>query len=269
MNPNNDEILNAVQASGYLFEQEIATIFEKNDYFVKTNVAFKDIDEEKSREIDVMAYKRIHYDDENKISVGIRVLAECKNNTNPFVFICRDKNSYDNNYTPPNFVFPQVEYRIPIEGKANYFSVVKAFNYYNLNIHFPFHKKNTKAVQFCKIVRKGKDWLAMHEGIYDGLIIPIVKSLEHWKTHDSHKTEWKSYTIYFPLIVLNSEIYSIDSKQSPIKIDKVSNVSFIREIHSKTLKDTYLVDFVNKQGLEIFIKDHITNFVGEFIKAIK
>lgn len=153
--------------------------------------------------------------------------------------------------------------------KANYFSIVKAFNYYKLNTHFPFHKNSTKAVQFCKIVRKGKDWLAMHEGIYDGLIIPIVKSLEHWKTYDKHKTEWKSYTIYFPLIVLNSEIYSINSKQSPIKIDKVNNVSFIREIHSKTLKDTYLVDFVNKQGLENFIKDHITNFVEEFIKAIK
>ncbi len=43
-NPTKEEILKAVNDSGYLFEQEIGTILERNNFYIQPNVAFIDID---------------------------------------------------------------------------------------------------------------------------------------------------------------------------------------------------------------------------------
>lgn len=269
MDPSSEEIIEAISNSGYLFEQEVASILEKNNFHIKTNVAFKDEDEEKSREIDVMGFKRKFYDEEKKISVGIRILCECKNNTNPFVFICRNKNEADKNYLPPNFLFPQKDFDIPIEGSLSSYHVIPAFTFYNLNTTFPYHLDDDKAVQFCKIIRKGKDWSALHDGIYDGILMPVIKCLEYFRGYDDQysNSEWKHYTIYFPIVVLNSTIYKIKSDVKPIELNQVDYISFIRDIHSKKIHGDYLIDFVKKDGLQKYIET-IEKFVDTFITTV-
>ena len=64
-------------------------------FHVWTNWAFQDIDEGKSREIDVRAIKRVAHNEEKKLSAFVEIIAECKNSTNPFVFIGRSKNQMD------------------------------------------------------------------------------------------------------------------------------------------------------------------------------
>jgi hypothetical protein len=73
-----DEILQAIYKSGYLMEHEIADMLERHSYHVVTNSAFKDIETEKSREIDVLGIKRILHDDEHKIDIFINLICECK-----------------------------------------------------------------------------------------------------------------------------------------------------------------------------------------------
>lgn len=58
------DILTAVNDSGYLFEQEVASILGNNKFYIQTNVAFNDEDEGKSREIDVVGYRRFFHDEE-------------------------------------------------------------------------------------------------------------------------------------------------------------------------------------------------------------
>lgn len=57
--PSNEEIMDAIEQSGYLLEQHVATQLESLNFYVKTNIAFEDPDEGKSREIDVSAVKRV------------------------------------------------------------------------------------------------------------------------------------------------------------------------------------------------------------------
>ena len=91
MQPSEDEILKAVENSGYLMEQEVATILEELNFNVKTNSPFEDEEEGKSREIDILAPKELYKDDENKLTIYCVLICECKNNKNPFVFIKRKK----------------------------------------------------------------------------------------------------------------------------------------------------------------------------------
>lgn len=269
-NPSEEEILSAINSSGYLFEQEVGSILEKNSFHIQTNAAFKDEDEETSREIDVYAYKRVFWSEEKKISIGVTILTECKNNQNPFVFIKRNKNAIDKFYCPPNFLFPKEEFHKPIEGKPNSYSIVPPFRHFNLDKYFPYNVGESKAVQFCKIIRKGKDWNALHDGIYDSILFPIIKCLEHFKKKDSKMldSEWKNYFIYFPIVVLNSKIYSIETHLNPDKIVAEKYISFTRDIDAKKIQGKYLIDFVSKEGLQSFLDIHIKIFVDKFVGEV-
>ncbi|KFC21207.1 hypothetical protein [Epilithonimonas lactis] len=268
--PSPADILNAINESGYLFEQEIGSIIEKFGFNIQTNSAFKDIEEEKSREIDVTGYKRFYFDEENKISIGIRILCECKNNKNPFVFITRNKGKIDNSYSPPNFLYPKDEYMIPTDDGQNSFYRRDGFIYYNLKEIFPYNLDDSKAVQFCKLVQKNKEWNAFHDGIYDSILLPLSKCLEYYKSKDKaiRSETWKNYIIYFPIVVLNSKIFSIDSHIDINKVNEIGNISFTREIESKKQNNKYLIDFITKENLESFLENHINNFAEKFKEYI-
>jgi hypothetical protein len=91
-------------------EQEVATQLEAVGYHVNTNRAYEDSDEGKSREIDVLATKRIAYNEKEKLAAFVEIIAECKNSANPFVFVGRPKNQTDNQRAPLEYAFPIAKY---------------------------------------------------------------------------------------------------------------------------------------------------------------
>lgn len=271
MDPNPEDILNAVKKSGYLFEQEVATIFENLGINIRTNAAFKDADEEKSREIDILGFKIYHSDNEKKIRVTARFICECKNNNNPFVFITRNKSLGDGHYIPPNFQFPKKEYEVPIPNERNSYRIYNGFEYFKLKDIFPYSLQSNKAIQFCKIFPRGKEWLAQHDGIYDSIFYPLVKSVEHYKKNDSDfvkKTKWNHFSVYFPIVILNSKLYSIDTNIDNEVLNPVEHITFIREVENSKLKDAYLIDFVEKQFIENYFSKVIEPFMKEFTNRI-
>ncbi len=104
--PTLEEIMSAIEDSGYLMEQKAATQVEQLGYYVRTNVAFEDSEEGKSREIDVLAVKRVARNEDAKLSAFVELIVECKNNSNPFVFIARPKNEVDQATPPAHLIFP-------------------------------------------------------------------------------------------------------------------------------------------------------------------
>ena len=262
--PTEKEILESIKDSGYLMEQEIASIFENENFFVITNSAFEDDEEGKSREIDVYAHNRIYESESNKVSIFVNFICECKNNTNPFVFIGRDKNNSDKYFTPTEFVFSKNRFEQKITEKL--MVVQEPFNYFHLQKSHHFFQTKQKAVQFCKIVRNGKNWKAMHDGIYDSIFIPLVKALEY------HKKKQKNYnssvTLNYPIVVLNSDIFYVDSN-NPENLTSVDHITFIREIRSKNINGKYMIEFVTKKGLLEFIKEKPKKVVNQLKKIIE
>jgi len=72
---------------------------------VQTNFPFEDVDEGKSREMDVRAIKTIARNDEHKLSCVFEIIVECKNTSNPFVFVGRPNTVANENFAPDEYVF--------------------------------------------------------------------------------------------------------------------------------------------------------------------
>jgi len=68
---------------------------------------------------------------------------------------------------PREYIFPARHYRKALS--ANSYREVPPFIHLGLRDHHYYYRELRKATQFSKIVRKGKEWTANHEGMYDSL----------------------------------------------------------------------------------------------------
>ena len=213
--PTADEIMEAITDSGYLMEQNVATEFESSGFHVRTNVAFEDPDEGKSREIDVTAVKRVAHNEDAKQSAFVEMIVECKNSSNPFVFIARPKNVADDRRSPSEFMFPySYSMKKDLGGGRGMHRDVSAFLHLGFDKVYEEHQQRWKAVQFCRIDRKGSGWHANHGGLYDSMFYPMAKAVVARKKEfrrPQHKDDWRYIWLYLPVVVTSGDLFLIDS----------------------------------------------------------
>ena len=237
--PSHSEIIAAVRQSGYLMEQEVATQLEALDLHVWTNWAFEDIDEGKSREIDLRAIKRVAHNEKNMVAAFIEIIGECKNNSNPLVFVGRPKSEVDSRHVPEELLLPSKD--------------KEAFFQWGFDlVHYGFASK-MKAVQFCRIDRKGNTWHANHGGLYDSIFYPLAKALtarkqEIMKNHT--RSKWRYFWFFVPVVVTTSDIFLVDSTEKEPALEARDYISFTRDIQSGNLKGSFAVDFVRQSKVE-------------------
>lgn len=264
--PSNQDILELIRSSGYLMEQEIATILEENGYYyTRTNVAFKDVELKKSRETDVVGLKRILHDEENMIDIFVEIICECKNNRNPFVFIGRKKNEMDKAHVPEEYSFPIESYEKTklVEGNIKNFQRIPAFFHLGLDKIHHYYNSEIKYIQFSKIVQNDKKWSANHEGIFDSILYPIIKSFLYQKRqHQPTIGNWKYIHLYFPIVVLNASIFAIDTSKKEYSLEEKEYLTLIREIDSDKIKGEFLVDFVDKNHFGKYLNECVENFIN-------
>ncbi len=260
--PNHKDIIDALKQSGYLMEQEVATQLESLNFNVQTNLAFEDIEEGKSREIDVRAIRRVAHNEKRKLSAFVEVIAECKNSTNPFVFIGRPKNQADSHYPPQEFVFPVANYEARKKIARGGFQVRKKPAFFHLGLDKVHHgfARDTKAVQFCRIDRsKGKSWHANHGGLYDSIFYPMAKAFtaqKHKMIMDYRRSgEWRYFWLFVPMVIISGDIFYVDSMKADPVPQGIDYVTFKREIRSKKLNGIFSVEFVRQNQLEAFVSD--------------
>lgn len=261
--PTEAEILDAVSKSGYLMDQDVATVLEDFGFHVQTSWPFEDPDKGESRELDVWAVRRII--DDGPLQLFVELFCECKSGEDrPFVFLSRRTGLIDQNVNPTHFVFPHEIYEEPIPNGSRR---VRAFAYLGLTQHHSWFKADSKAVQFAKIVRSRDRWEAQHDGIYNAILMPLAKALVYRKK-ELHSFE-NPLDLCFPIVVLNSPMYLIDSATKPLQASRVSHVAFYRRLDATTVKGDYIVDFVTLDGLAEFVKQTVMPFAQQVTALAK
>lgn len=270
--PTLEQIMEAVSESGYLMEQEVATQFEKRGFHVRTNVPYEDLEEKKSREIDVTAVKSAAYDVKSKLAAFIEIIAECKNSNNPFIFIARNKNREDQNEQPEEFLFPFHYHMSKDNGVGGSIGkAVPAFSHLGFDKVFSEHVNTWKAVQFCRIDRKSDKWHANHGGLYDATFYPMVKALLSRKqgvSIGSRPDAWRNMWFFFPVVITSGDLFLIDSTAETPRPQSVDHISFKRKLKSGVLSGSYMLTFVRQQSLEPFLQtvvEPIASLAAELI----
>lgn len=254
--PNSDEVLQALRESGYLMEQEVATALEKRGFVVSTNVAFRDLEQDTSREIDVRATKVYLQSETHGVRVVGELVCECKNNGYPIVFVVRKKNRLDRAPEPEEYVFPpasQEEIRTTRPGITE-ISYRTPFVRLRLRDCHYYYGSDTKAVQFCMLKMKKQRWVAEHGAIYNSLFYPTVKAFLARREQIERDPDTGPYSrpdvwLFFPVVVLQGPLYTIDvSEKEPVPRE-VPYVSLLREIRTDNVDGRFLVDFVQRDSL--------------------
>lgn len=267
--PSGTQMRKALEKSGYLFEQKIAGLMQKQDFLVDSSWAFKDTEQEKSREIDVRAIRQVRRDEPNKIQIFCEFLMECKNSDSPLVFLQAKKNGREiKNPRPREYVFPISKYQKPIS--ENSYTEVDAFTRLGLGPSHYYYSTDLKATQFAKIIRKGSDWHANHDGIYDSFILPQVKALEQRRNEVAKsytQGQWTSIWLFFNVIVLRDHLFVLDVNEPDALPVSTGRVSFVRHVKTADLDEHYLIDFVTEKYLIDYLKEvaFFAETVGTFL----
>lgn len=260
------ELKEILKKSGYLFEQKAASIIESLDFHTTTNKSYKDSDEGKSREIDISAFKEVFHIEKFNTRGVCYLTCECKNSNNPFVFFTRRKNKIDEWYSPKEV---KLVYDSYLKKKDQLASVqLNGFTYMGLDKHFFYCQTDIKAVQFCKIVRSKDKFEAQNSGIVEPLLYPLIKAYRDFEPLTPNSSDSKKYCkIFFNLVIVNSDLYTIDTENEDALPEKKDYVPFLWDIRSENIEGSFLVTFVTFNNLEEFINTKILDFCKQIEKA--
>lgn len=260
--PSDVQITEALAASGFLFEQECASALEKLEFHVETGWPFADPEQGKSRELDLRAIKRVHHDESAKLDVFLELLVECKDFEAPLVFLERPKNKRElESPRPSEYRFPRPHYRRPV--RSNAYSEVPGFDFFGLTDKHYYYREASKATQFVKIVRKGGQWIANHDGVHDAIVLPLAKVLEARKSQfpksGPGKDDWCSIWLFFPVVLIRSRLLAYIPDASPSLVER-GRISYVRGLQSETLRGSYMIDFVRYAYLQNYIETEVQAF---------
>lgn len=260
--PSDAQILTALEASGFLFEHECATAIEALGFHVETSWPFADPDQGKSRELDLRAIRSVHRDEAAQIQVFVELLVECKDFDAPLVFLERPKNKREVESPVPNeYLFPRPHYRRQLTSGS--YQEVTGFQYFSLADRHYYYSDKDKATQFVKVVRKGGQWTANHDGVHDAIVLPLAKALEARKgqfpKHAPRRSDWCSIWLFFPIVLVRNRLLA-HNPDSPAPLTERGRVTYVRGLDSQPLHGSYMIDFVRLAYLPTYVEKEVLAF---------
>lgn len=273
--PTPEQVLAALDQSGHLLEQQVATELADLGYSVQTNRAFTDVDEGKSRELDVYAFKSLMVEEARRLRVAMYLLVECKNTAAPFAFLTRP---VPRRLRPPEEVLitlhsQEEHYQ---EGGTTYVRRTPTFDALGLAPKYWGTADSVKAVHISRLDRKGGQWNASNTGVFDSLTWPLAKAVRAFKAPFRNPnrgfnagTDWSYVLFFLPIVVIASKIYVADGTAPAPTVNEVPHVRFQREFKAKGFEGEFAIDFVRRDSLVTFVSNTIDAFGTEVVEAVQ
>ncbi len=279
--PTSDEVVAALRDAGWLLEQDTARALSAGGFHVKQGKAFPDPDDGTvSREIDVYGYRQLYRDDKLSFSVGIQVLAECKQSSMPYVVVGGPASRYEleRDRKEQLFRFPTVE-----TGRTDLGDGRAQLHYTSAREYLGIDKLPGNpweggflGTQLTRLDRK-RTWLADNRGIFTSLVYPLAKALTHFRSqanrtaHVIHRAgqEWASIDFFYPVVVTSAPVFAVDVMSENLEAVEVPWAAVTREIKSAKVDGQFNIDVVSARSLSTYLADRVNKFgnaVGEIAR---
>ena len=200
------KILKDIKKSGFLSEMKTNEILINNEWTNTSNAeTYFDKDLNKSREIDITAYK-VKYVKERDIRLGLHLIIEVKKSEKPWVIFCHDKSAkvhfglgwgilnFSDNVTRHQLSYDE------INSKNRHFNS----KYYGTSYHEAFKEPSENSQIYSALISCCK--AAVHQ-----------RELNSWDIEDKNgKENSKNYDLQFfmPIVVFDGLLFqaTLDSK---------------------------------------------------------
>jgi hypothetical protein len=274
VNPSESDIVMALQSSGYLLEQEVATVFEGLGYTVRTGSAYEDQEsgQSVSREIDVLATnEECCWNEPGALKVVAEFICECKNNRDPLVFLVRpipDGAGHPVPRAPEEFLFPIQRFEVLLRNVdgVRHVTVDGAFSHLGLDQHHYLRHQSYRAVQVAKVYRDRDKWVANNADIYKGTFLPVVKQMLYRRNGNARwiRAGWPNYVyLFFPIVVVNDNMFAVDALADPLNVRPITHIHYRRELDSATTSGVFGVDFVTRSHVLDFVINTVQPFIDQ------
>jgi hypothetical protein len=271
--PSPEQVIAALDASGHLLEQQVATELEDLGFNVITNRAYTDVDEGKSRELDVWAHKYFFTLEERRLWAGIQLLIECKHTAMPFAFLTRPPRR--RNRPPEEAVITHHSRKEEHQdGDRKLVRTISTFDDLGLDDLYWGTNSPHVAVHISHLDRKGGTWNANNTGVFDSLTWPLAKALRAFKKPFRNKnggfdprTDASFVMFFIPMVVVASKLYAVDGTIAAPAAVEVDHIRFERELKAKDFEGSFAIDFVQHDRLAHFITETVDPF-GEHVAEI-
>jgi len=265
---DNNELIGALQRSGYLFESEIAQYLYRNSFFVESNQVIIDPMTGKNRELDLIA--EYHYGNKpvsnDKCRAKIKFVFELKNNNAPIVLMTEYQSS------------PNIEDWL---GLKDYITLPKGLHYNSSGGYYDRLidcDKYSIFTQYCSFQKKkgDKELMALHpENIYSGLA-KITQYCEIDIEEREKVEEPNGYFRHFinlPVLLIADDLYELKlSNDNKPNLTKVDSSLLVYNYHNNNNEPTMAFIFVvTKKGFTAFMNSmlKLENDIEENMKNIR
>lgn len=248
----NNEIIEALQRSGYLLESEVAKFLSQASFFVESNQVILDPITGKNREIDLIAE---YYDWDNPIGKSkscakMRFVFEIKNNNTPFVLLTEYQ------FTPTIEDIDGLKEQMTIPEGIQYDSFE---SYYQELIH---RQKFSIFTQYCSFQRKkekSKELMAIHPDNVASGLDKIVQYCEVKLEEKEIIEEADGYFRHFiniPVLLIAEDLFELHlTEDNQPTLKKVDSSMLISNYHNENREPTMAFVFVvTKKGLKGFLE---------------
>lgn len=270
-----EQVLDALDRSGHLLEQQVASDLTGLGYSVTTGRPFIDKDEGKSRELDVYAVKSLMTNDARRLHLAVHLLVECKKTSAPFAFLTRP---VPRRSRPPEEVLITLHSREEqySEGERTYVRRTPTFETLGLATQYWGTADPVKAVHISRLDRKGGHWNASNTGVFDSLTWPLAKAIRAFKGPFQNPnrgfdagTDWCYVMLFVPIVVVASKLFVADGTSPSPTAQEVDHVRFHREFKARDFQGEFSIDFVQRDSLVEFVGETIDAFGKTILEVVE
>jgi hypothetical protein len=266
------KVTNAVEKSGYPLQTVVREILEE-DFYSENEWCYVDRDSKDLRAIDIRAHRRLHDwgdGEQPRVRPNLELLVECKQSQLPYVFfLCNGGATCSLELA--GLRSPDVTLTTDDDLSTYNFSPLGVLDLDD----DPFHRVPAYSSSFAKCVRKGAELELSGTEAYSGLILPLIKAVQHLRAAEHPvPTAWYfDARLVLAVGVLDAPMIAATVKSGATTLTlvpwvRVSRHEYLEGVDKWHRERVWHVDVVHKEFLSVFLKTHVLPFAGRFCERV-
>ncbi|MCP2325661.1 hypothetical protein HDA40_004168 [Hamadaea flava] len=274
--PSEDQIISALDQTGFLLEQRVAQVFAKKGWAPSVGWPFRDKETGKSREIDVFISNGEFVGDLNLAAffINTHIIVECKNTQNPFVVV----GSKDHGPSLAIDDFCDSEFDPLVMGfeKDPYASTPGKLRFHDIP-GWP-QKETARGNQLLRMHQQSGTWKADNANVHDSIQYPMAKAIQSVRDEgfDYYASDrWReddplspSFAFVYPIVVTAGPVFTVLVDAQGSTVSQVPWAQVVRQLDDVNLSGTFFFEIVSFTELERYIDFRIEQFLSGLYRRL-